>query len=325
MAAAVTVVVLVGAIAGVGFLVVNHALGMIHRISGIAALTAAHQPVMPAISRGSMTVLLTGAKVLPTSRVGDGALDSSGVPEEESGLIALVHLNAGDRGGAVVSIPPDAVVDIPGHGRLELWRAMQIGGPSLLIRSVEHLTNVRINHYSVLDFSGVSSVVSALNGVDVTVPAPFSSDGVAFPAGTDDLNASTVLPYVRQSDVSEVGRTLLEQNLIRAILTKIGQEHLFGPVADDNLIDDTASALSVDSNFSDEQLIALMVGLSRLRGRDGVFVSAATTNGSPTAGGDQPVYLNRVIDGDLWQAIRHDSVRTFARRFPTTVTPTSPF
>jgi len=322
VAVATSLVVLIGGIAGAGYLFVNHLLSGIHRIPNIAALDAAHQPVMPATTRRSMTTLLVGSAVLPAVRHGGGPLGSSQAPEDMTGLIALVHLNASKHGGAVVSIPPDAVVQVPGFGQLELWQTLKFGGPSLLIRTVEKLTNVRIDHYSVLDFAGVDNVIGAMNGVNVDVPYTVSSDGYSFPAGVDHLNSADVLPYVRQPAVSEIGRELLEQNLIRAMLDKIASQHLI--TTDYRVVRALDGALSVDSNFSNSQLGSLALRLQDLRGRDGVFVTAPTINGSPVSGGTGPVYLNERISAKLWQAIRHDAVAAFARRYPFTVTPGDP-
>jgi LCP family protein required for cell wall assembly len=324
MVAGASLVVLTLAVAGAGYLFVNHLASSIHRIPNIAALVAANQPAMPIATRGSMTVLLTGSMTLPGSRSGQGALGSSQSAEDLSGLIALIHLNADQRGGAVVSIPPNAVVDVPGHGQMELWQTLVLGGPSLLIESVEHLTNVRIDHYSVLDFAGVRAVIAAMNGVDVDVPFAVISDGFSFHAGTNLLTSSSVLPYVRQADVSEIGRVLLQQNLVRTILDKIAQRRMFTRIATDfRVVRAMSGALSVDSNFSNSQLESLALDLGHLDGADGVFVSAPT-NGSPTTGGTDPVNLNQVISGQLWSAIRHDSVAEFARRYPFTVTPGAP-
>jgi len=317
-----SVVVVVGMVAGAGFLYLNHLVSAIPRIHGIAALTAANRPVMPAATRRSMTVLLAGSDVLPSVTRDGGLLGSSRSPQHMSGLIALVHLNALHHGGAVVSIPPNAVVDVPGFGQMQLWKTLSLGGPSLLIQTVEHLTHVRIDHYSVLDFDGATNVVGAMDGVGVTVPFAFTSGGVSFPAGLNHLTSSTVLPYVRQPGVSEIGRVLLEQNLIRAMLTKIAQGHLL--VTDVRVLHAVASALSVDSNFDNPQLESLAQRLSNLSGSDGVFVSAPTVDGSPTSGGVGPVHLNTSISNRLWQAIRHDSVAAFAQQYPFTVTPDAP-
>jgi LCP family protein required for cell wall assembly len=316
-----SLVVLVGVLAGAGFLVVNHLLSGMHRIGHIAALTAAHQPAMPSATRGSQTILLTGSVTEPSETRGPGALGSSTAPQKPSGLIALVHLNADGHTGAVVSIPPDVVVRVPGRGRMKLEKTLTIGGPSLLITTVERMTNVRVEHYSVLDFNGVGNIINALGGVNVDVPYPVTSYGRTFHVGENHLIAADALAYVRQPGVSEIGRVLLQQNLVRAILEKAATANLAG---DYSLVSAIAGALSVDSNFTNSQITSLALRLSRLSDKTAVFVTAPTVNGSPTSGGDKPVYLNRKISRKLWNAIRHDAVAAFAQQYPFTVTSKDP-
>jgi LCP family protein required for cell wall assembly len=323
LVSAICLVVLAGVVGGGGYLAANHLAGSVHRITGITALAAAHQPVMPAGARRSRTVLLTGDSTLPAHRGGSGEDHSSTFPEDMSGLIALVHLNADNKGGAVVNLPPNAVVRVPGHGRMELWKTLPLGGPSLLIRTVENLTNVRIDGYSVVDFDGVRSVVQALGGVDVYAPFTMHSDGITFPKGLNHLTGADVLPYLRQADVSEIGREELQSGLIRSILYEIAQRRLFSrPGTGLRVLHALASALSVDSNMSNSELMSLALKLGHLRGRDGTFVTAPST-GSPLLGGVGAVRLTR-LSRELWQAIRHDSVAEFARRHPSTVTPGAP-
>ena len=314
LGSALALVVLIGAVAGGGYLAVRHVASSVHRIPGIAALTAANQPVMPSASRKSMTVLLTANATLPAQKSGPYAL---------AGLIALVHLNASGHAGAVVSLPPTAVVSVPGHGRTELWNTLPLGGPSLLIRTVERLTNVRINDYSVLDFAGVESIVGALGSVPIVAPFTMVSEGHVFPKGINHLTAEDVLPYVRQADVSAIGRSQLQSGLIRAILTKIASDKLFRhPGTDFRLLNAMAKALSVDSSMSDSKVESLALSLGHLQGRDGTFVTAPTT-GSPVSGGSDPVLLTHLAR-KLWAAIRHDAVRAFALRHPSTLTPLAP-
>jgi LCP family protein required for cell wall assembly len=324
LVAGAALVVGVGGVAGGAYFAVNHLASSVHRISGITALTAADQPVMPAVSRTSRTVLLTGDATLPARRGGDGVDHSSPDPEAISGLVALVHLDADGREGAVIDLPPDVVISVPGHGQMELWNTLKLGGPSLLIKTVEHLTNVRINDYSVVDFAGVASVIHAMGGVNVDVPFTMVGEGVTFPKGIVHLNSSDVLPYVRQADVSEIGREDLQSGLIRAVLDEIAQRRMFSRVGTDfRVLNAAAAAFSVDSNMSDSTLESLGLKLGDLRGRDGTFVTAPTS-GSPLRGGDGAVHLDTAVADQLWSAIRHDSVAAFARRFPFTVTPGAP-
>jgi LCP family protein required for cell wall assembly len=323
LASVICLAVVAGGLAGAGYLEVRHLAGSVHRIN-VAALTAADQPVMPAKTRRSTTVLVTGDASLPAHRGGSGVDGSSTDPEAMSGLIALVHLDANGRAGAVVDLPPNAEVEVPGAGRMELWSTLKLGGPSLLIKTVEHLTNVRVNDYSVVDFAGVASVIGAMSGVNIVAPFTMVSDGITFPKGVNHLNAADVLPYVRQADVSEIGREELQSGLMRAVLDKIARRRMFSHVRTDfRVLNAMAAAFSVDSNMSDSQLESLGLKLGYLKGRDGTFVTAPT-DGSPLSGGTGAVRLNAAISAKLWRAIRNDSVAAFARRFPFTLTPGAP-
>ncbi len=164
LAVAAVFVVLCAAVA-VSYATINHLVGKIQRIPNVfGGLNETARPVMPAASRHSMTLLLTSSGVL-SATLGHGAHGAS-----PTGLVMLVHLDASQRSGAVVSIPANALVAIPGHGAAEIGNTPMLGGPALLIKTVEKLTDVRIDHYAVLDFAHTISLVDALGGVDVEVP-----------------------------------------------------------------------------------------------------------------------------------------------------------
>jgi LCP family protein required for cell wall assembly len=271
-----------------------------------------------------MTILLTGSEYAPAHIGGSGALGSSTAPEGQSGLIALVHIDADRRAGAIVSIPPNALVRIPGHGVTQLSNALPLGGPSLLIRTVEHLTNVRIDHYSVVDFNGLAKSLRPLRGVNVDVPEATSSNGVHFHPGINHLTTVTAIDYVRQTSLSEEGRVLRQQALLRAILDKLAHEHLLNhPTAGFSILDAFTRALSVDSNFTNSALESLALHLHLLGGGAGTFVSAPVAR-TISFHGQSAVVLNFRISRKMWRAIRHDAVAAFARRYPFTVTPHAP-
>jgi LCP family protein required for cell wall assembly len=308
------------AVGGGAYLFANHMLSGVHRIA-VPALTAPGQPVMPPATRSSMTILLTANAVGAAQH---GAVLSSSVGPA-SGLITLIHLDANKQAGAVISLPPNAIVAVPGHGKKDLGDALALGGPSLLVKTVEQLTDVRIDHYSVLSFAGALAVIDALSGVEVDVPYATTSAGHTFHQGMNHIDSQGALDYARQPDVSEIGRELLQQNLMRSIISKIANKRLFrSPTVDLRLVRAMAGALSVDSNLGNAQLVSLALGLGNLGSSDGTFVNAPTRGGSAKHGGNKPVHLNQVLSQKLWQAIRNDSVAAFAKLHPSTVTPIDP-
>jgi LCP family protein required for cell wall assembly len=304
IAVAASLVVVAGGLVGTAYLYVQHEVGSVHRIQ-VAALTAAHQPV----ARGGLNVLLTSSGPFP-------GLNGP------TGLIELLHLDASHRDGAVISFPANVVVHVPGHGEEPLGSTLTLGGPSLMIETIEDLTGVRIEHYSRITYSGLSSVVGAMGGVEVLVPYPTTSLGFHFHAGINRITSANALAYVRQPAVSQVGRTELQENLFRAILHKIASERFFVGT-DFHVLNAVVSAVSVDSSFTNSQLVSLAEGLGRLQGSDGVSIDVPTT-GSPRSGGIAPVFLIRHLANQLWRAIRTDTVMQFAHRYPETVTPIAP-
>jgi LCP family protein required for cell wall assembly len=310
-----SLVAVVGVVALGGFLAVRHLEGNIHRIPNVfVGLAAATRPVMPTATRHSLTILLTGSDTVPVHRGGSGIDRSSTAPQTPSALIALVHINANRKAGAIVSIPADATVHVPGHGSMQISNTLRAGGPSLLIGTLQHLTNVRIDHYTVVSMAGLASALGALGGVNVTLPAQAISNGVVFHAGVNHLTSATALDYTEQASLSEEGHALRQQALLRAILDKLAQENLLGdPASAFGILNAFTKALSVDSNFSNSQLQSLAMHLNLVGAGAGTFVTA------PVQG-----HLRGPTSRRLWQAVRNDSVAAFARQHPAAVTAAAP-
>jgi LCP family protein required for cell wall assembly len=308
IASGASLVVLIGAVVGGGYLMVNNLASKVHRIPNIVALDAKNQPAAASAS-GGITVLLTASGVVPSA-------------DTDTGLIELLHLNGDHGGGGVVSFPANLLVSVPGHGKMRLGQTLTVGGPSLMIETLERLTNVRINHYSRITFSGLPSVVGSMNGVNVVVPYTVTSMGFTFHAGVNRLNSANTLAYVRQPAVGQVVRTELQQNLLRAILNKIATHNYF-LATDYQVLDAVVAAVSVDSSLSNSQLESLALQLGHLERSDGVSIDVPT-KGSPNAGYTQPITLRTSLARKLWRAIKNDSLKQFARQYPSTVTPGAP-
>lgn len=305
-----------GAVGLGGFLAIRHLEGNIHRIPNVfTALVAATRPVMPAATRSSMTILLTGSDALPAHRGGNGIDRSATAPQVPSGLIALVHIDANRKAGAFVSIPANVVVRVPGHGRMPISQSLRLGGPSLLIATVQRVTGVRIDHYTVVDDAGLAAALGPLGGVKVDIPDASTSDGVRFHAGVNDLTSATALDYTEEASLSEVGHAMRQETLLRAIVDKLATRHLLSdPVSAFGILNAFTGALSVDSDFSNSQLQSLAMHLNLLGAGSSTFITAPVQDG----------HLRGPLSRKLWNAVRNDAVAAFARQHPSTVTPAAP-
>jgi LCP family protein required for cell wall assembly len=81
----------------------------------------------------------------------------------------LLRLDPEQNAIAVLSIPRDLKVEIPGYGTEKFNAAYTDGGPKLTLRVVKELTGLQINHVVNVDFLGFVRAVDAIGCVYVDV------------------------------------------------------------------------------------------------------------------------------------------------------------
>jgi LCP family protein required for cell wall assembly len=239
-----------------------------------------------------------------------------GVRPQWTKLFMLLHINPDGRAGGVVSIPGDTMVQVPGVGAEPLWIAFKTGGPSLLVSTVTHLTGIPVNHYAELNLSHLTKLIDAVGGVNVTIPVASTSYGHLFSSGVNHLTGITATYYDLDPSISDQVRVLRQENLLRAIMIKIADDHLLtNPVTTIRLLNAITGALTVDSNMTNSDIESLARKLRSLG------TSAATFVVTPTKTVDGELVPNTVVADQLWTAIKKNSIAKFATAFPAAVTP----
>ena len=122
--------------------------------------------------------------------------------EPRSDTVILVRLDPEKGATALMSLPRDLKVDIPGHGTDRLNAAYEIGGPKLTLETVKQLTGLRINHVVNVDFGGFIQIVDRLGCVYTDVDRSYFSSGIEFSyinlhAGYQRLCGEDALSFVR--------------------------------------------------------------------------------------------------------------------------------
>src|SRR4051812_15485899 len=102
-----------------------------------------------ATSAKARTILLLGSD----HRFGD--------PTRNSDTMLLLRLDPARRRAALLSLPRDLYVTIPGHGHARVNEAYGLGGPALTIRTLREVLGVKINHFFDVNFAGFERVVGA--------------------------------------------------------------------------------------------------------------------------------------------------------------------
>lgn len=124
--------------------------------------------------------------------------DAALVSGSRADTIMLMHIPADGKGVYIISIMRDTWVNIPGYGPAKINAALNYGGISLQVATVENLVGVKIDHVAEIEFEGFKSLVNAIGGVDVQVPFAFTSNVWTFTPGLMHLNGSGALSFVRE-------------------------------------------------------------------------------------------------------------------------------
>ena len=110
---------------------------------------------------GPQTILVIGSD----RRYKDG--DAKGAARSDT--LMLVRLDPNKQATAVLSIPRDLKVDIPGYGSDKINAAFSLGGPKLTLKTVRNLLGIQINHIVEVNFGGFQRAVNRLKCVYVDV------------------------------------------------------------------------------------------------------------------------------------------------------------
>jgi LCP family protein required for cell wall assembly len=139
--------------------------------------------------------------------------------------IILVHVPQNGGKPALISLPRDSYVPIPGHGSNKINAAFSIGGPNLLVATVEQVTDLHIDGYVEIGFAGFASVVDSLGGVRICVPFHMNDPKahINLQKGCQQLDGPNALGFVRArySDPrGDIGRAERQRQFLAAIMKK---------------------------------------------------------------------------------------------------------
>ncbi|NUP40585.1 MAG: LCP family protein [Streptomyces sp.] len=275
-------------------------------------------PSASPLPTGSLNILVLGSD----SRSGKenkalGGGDSSGA---RSDTAMVVHIDAGRKKATFASIPRDTLVTRPscplksGGSTAVAYHAMfnsaySVGGAVCAVKTVESITNVRMDHYIEIDFSGFAKLVNALGGVTVTTDQDINDDDshLHLKAGTHTLNGEQALALARTrhgiGNGSDLGRIGLQQKLVKALLEQISSTNLFtDPAKLYTVAEAVTSSLTTDTGLDSlSELVGLgesLKGLSADRVKT-VMMPVVTAPSNP----------NRVVAKEpaasrLWESLR---------------------
>ncbi|MFD9335124.1 LCP family protein [Streptomyces sp. NPDC060028] len=257
------------------------------------------------------------------SRAGaNGDLDHGDVSGARSDTAMLVHIPEGRAKATAVSIPRDTLITRPeckdrdgktmSSANRQMFNSVySLAGPACVVKTVEQMSGIRVDHFVEVDFAGFKGLVDALGGVTITLEKPMSGakGGLKLDAGTHRLDGTDSLKFVRTrygyGDGSDLGRIGLQQKFMMAMLSEIKKQDAFGsPARLYKLADAGTKSLTTDSELGS------LKGLSDFaQSMKGVDPDTMETIMLPVA--YDKIDRNRVViaepqAGQLWEALRND-------------------
>ncbi|MFF9559541.1 LCP family protein [Streptomyces albus] len=256
---------LVLAVAATGWTLYQRLEGNIRTDSGAAHALAPYEKERPAPAKEAgeaENILLLGSDNRGDGNGAYGRDEGS----ERSDTAILLHIAADRDSATAMSIPRDLMVDIPGcrqpDGSTSPARfaqfnwAFQTGGAACAIRTVEKMTDIRVDHHLVVDFRGFKKMVDAVGGVEVCLSKPVHDREAKLdlPAGRQTLHGEDALGYVRArhglGNGSDTQRIERQQRFLGSLVKKVRSDGvLLNPTRAYPVLDAATSSLTADSGL----------------------------------------------------------------------------
>lgn len=246
----------------------------------------------------------------------DGAIADTTTAGQRADSVMVLH-KAENGQTSLTSLPRDTYVNIPGYGEDKINASYAYGGAKLLVKTVEGLTKMKINHYVEVGMGGVKNVVDAVGGVEACLDYDVDDHDSGLIWNTaqgkcQQVNGEKALAFsrMRKSDpTGDIGRGLRQRAIISAAVKKaMSPSTLLNPSATSKLVDAGTGSLTVDKD-SGVWDIGQMVLAFRAASNDGLTGAPPIEDPDYEPGGvgstvllvdtTAPIFFGKVRDGRL--------------------------
>jgi LCP family protein required for cell wall assembly len=188
----------------------------------------------------AQTILMIGDDRRKSEVVDSRGRELKDPPPTRSDTMILVRLDPSKGATALMSLPRDLIVDIPGHGRARLNNAFAVGEDKLTLRTVRRLLDIPIHHYIRVTFWGFRGAVDRLGCVYHDVDRRYFNDNnppngggadyatIDVDAGYQKLCGQDALDYVRYRHFdNDLVRAARQQSFLGDAKSQIGVSGVF--------------------------------------------------------------------------------------------------
>ncbi|WP_329261646.1 LCP family protein [Actinoallomurus sp. NBC_01490] len=271
----------------------------------------------PAKLNKSMNILLLGSDSRDGANKAYWSPDISG---ERSDTTILLHISPNRDHAVAVSFPRDSMVQVPGCTKKNgqkvapyfgmLNSAFAYAGAPCTWKTIESTTDIHIDHYVKIDFTGFKRVVDALGGVEICVPHAVYDPraNLSLKAGRQIVKGNDALGYVRTryglGDGSDLERIQRQQKFMASVVNKATSSSMFtDPAKMYRFLDAVTKSIATDDKLS---VSAMRKLATSLRGMTAGTVRFVTVPTQVYPRDPNRVQWNTAEAKPLFEAIRKD-------------------
>lgn len=266
----------------------------------------------------AINLLLIGSDTREGQGKGYGRPGQFGGQRSDTNI--LVHISENRDWATAVSIPRDTSVDMPDcvredgtiskgyNGRFN--EAYGRGGAACVIKTLESVTDIKIDHFIIVDFTGFKNVVNALDGVDVclTEAVKDKKSHLDLPKGVSTIYGKDALAFVRArqtlGDGGDISRIRRQQDFLASMVRKATSKGiLLNPIKVTELINAVTGSLTTDEALgSIDGLKELAFNMQELKPSSVRFITAPW---KPDPNNWVKVVFSEKAT-ELWTALKND-------------------
>lgn len=211
---------------------------------------------------------------------------------------------------ALISIPRDSYVAIPGHGRNKINAAYALGGPQLLTETVELNTDLRVDHYAEIGFGGFVNVIDALGGIEMCPKTAINdrNSRLHVQAGCQNMDGPTALSYARMryaDPLGDIGRMRRQREMVAGIIEKAASPAtVLNPFRWWGIHTGAAESLTTDSDTGLLALAGVAGPMMRVGSGNGLNLMIPVSNPNATTAAGSSMLWNKAEAKQMFDEIR---------------------
>lgn len=187
---------------------------------------------------------------------------------------------------ALISIPRDSYVAIPGHNKNKINAAYSFDGPNpkLLEQTIEQNTGLRVDGYMEVGFGGFVNVIDAVGGIQMCPKTAIKDKDshLDIPAGCQNMDGVTALGYVRMRKADprgDLGRVERQREMLSALAKKVATPaSVVNPVRYWKLNSSVASSIRTGQETSTFEVARMGLAMMSISRGDGLTLTVPIGN-----------------------------------------------